>query len=218
VIYEGCVGLESFTRDPIGYRGSPYDLYEYVDAQPLRKTDPSGKLGVPGCVADPYTDPPTTPFSGTKCRIAVRCGPATYSGVRVGTHCGLIVETDDGISSVDGTGGCENNFNWVTPVVDYGTTGPFTDFDISVCECLRTRSKQWNDMDLPRDPFGNNSNTSLGCLTKKCGVSIDFGSSGAPSGFERKCCFKWGISLPCHHSPSPPRPCLQEGDCCDKIW
>ena len=42
MIYESRGGLEFFTRDPIGFKGSPYDLYEFVDGNPLGKTDPSG--------------------------------------------------------------------------------------------------------------------------------------------------------------------------------
>jgi len=33
---------ESFTRDPIGYKGSPFDLYEFLDTSPLQKYDPMG--------------------------------------------------------------------------------------------------------------------------------------------------------------------------------
>ena len=32
------------TRDPIGFEGSEWGLYEFVDSQPLLKTDPSGKI------------------------------------------------------------------------------------------------------------------------------------------------------------------------------
>ena len=35
------------TRDPIGFRGSPWDLYEYVESNPLNVIDPSGLLYVP---------------------------------------------------------------------------------------------------------------------------------------------------------------------------
>ena len=44
-IYEGCVGLESFTRDPMKYKGSPYNLYEYLDGGPLYRVDPLGLEG-----------------------------------------------------------------------------------------------------------------------------------------------------------------------------
>jgi len=42
VISESCVGLESFTRDPIGYLGSKYSLYEYCKANPQKRIDPTG--------------------------------------------------------------------------------------------------------------------------------------------------------------------------------
>ena len=39
------------SRDPIGYEGSPFNLYEYVESNPLRYTDPTGNipLAVAGC-------------------------------------------------------------------------------------------------------------------------------------------------------------------------
>jgi len=51
VISESCVGLESFTRDPIGYEGSKWDLYEYVNSKPLVEIDPSGEIAVPAICA-----------------------------------------------------------------------------------------------------------------------------------------------------------------------
>ena len=45
MIYESCVGLESFTRDPIGFEGSEWDLYEYCESTPLGYTDPFGLRG-----------------------------------------------------------------------------------------------------------------------------------------------------------------------------
>ena len=41
-IYESCVGLESFTRDPIGFDAGGELLYEYVDGNPLDGLDPEG--------------------------------------------------------------------------------------------------------------------------------------------------------------------------------
>ncbi len=154
-------------------------------------------------------------FAGcATCNIAVRCGSAFWG---LGQHCGLIVETDSGTYAIDGTGGCENNLDWTKTIGDYGQTGPFTSFPRSVCECHRVKTKQWNDMEFSRDPLGNNRNTSFGCLTRKCGICIDFGSSGPPIGFGRKCCMQWGVRLKCPKSPSLPPPSLCDGDCCDKI-
>ncbi len=43
-IYESCVGLESFTRDPIGFEGSPWNLYESLASTPLIAVDHDGLL------------------------------------------------------------------------------------------------------------------------------------------------------------------------------
>jgi len=45
MISESCVGLESFTRDPIGLRGGP-SQYNYVYASPLMYLDFNGEFGV----------------------------------------------------------------------------------------------------------------------------------------------------------------------------
>ena len=45
---ESSVGLESFTRDPIGYMGSPWDLYEFVKGRSVLQVDPYGLTGDPG--------------------------------------------------------------------------------------------------------------------------------------------------------------------------
>jgi len=43
VIYDYRIRLESFSRDLIGYGGSPYLLYEYGEGVPLTTVDPVGK-------------------------------------------------------------------------------------------------------------------------------------------------------------------------------
>jgi len=57
VISESCDGLESFTRDPIGFEGSPYDLYEFLSSRALIRTDPEGKN-------DAYDPPVGNPNAG----------------------------------------------------------------------------------------------------------------------------------------------------------
>jgi len=40
--------LEGFvTRDPIGYAGSDWNLYEYVESKPVHVVDPTGLEGKP---------------------------------------------------------------------------------------------------------------------------------------------------------------------------
>ena len=43
------------TRDPIGFEGSPFNLYDFVDSKPVFKTDPSGQSVCDGY--DDYDDP-----------------------------------------------------------------------------------------------------------------------------------------------------------------
>ena len=45
-IYESCDGLESFTRDPIGFDAKSELLYEFVAAGTLNGLDPSGKVAI----------------------------------------------------------------------------------------------------------------------------------------------------------------------------
>ena len=55
VVYDCRDGLESFTRDPIGFDGSKWDLYEFVEASPLQDLDPSGLFvdSVTACMLKP---------------------------------------------------------------------------------------------------------------------------------------------------------------------
>jgi RHS repeat-associated protein len=46
--YDPTLGRWS-SRDPIGFEGSPYNLYEYVDGNPIAKTDPTGLADCSKC-------------------------------------------------------------------------------------------------------------------------------------------------------------------------
>jgi len=52
LIYESCDGLESFTRDPIGFEGSEWNLYEVMEGMVLDGLDPTGLTLVSRCEDD----------------------------------------------------------------------------------------------------------------------------------------------------------------------
>ena len=53
--------IASFTRDPIGFKGSPYDLYEFCKSHALTRMDPSG-----------LKSDPRLPGEGGRCGCNVR--------------------------------------------------------------------------------------------------------------------------------------------------
>ncbi len=75
VIYESCVGLESFTRDPIGFLGG-INLYDYVAGQSLGSLDPSGNIPITcGCLkyGRQYGGPTSSPAI-EQFNVSVNCG------------------------------------------------------------------------------------------------------------------------------------------------
>ena len=68
MIYDYRDGLESFTRDPIGYEDGE-NLFQYVGSNPLLRLDPSGNKC---CVL--YWDSGNSTGSGSG-HVALKCGP-----------------------------------------------------------------------------------------------------------------------------------------------
>jgi hypothetical protein len=67
-IYETCDRLESFTRDPIGFDGGAYGIYEYCHTKPHIYMDPFGKQIMPPSIGAGYPiympaphEPPSPP-------------------------------------------------------------------------------------------------------------------------------------------------------------
>ncbi len=178
------------SRDPIGYKGKDFNLYRYCKDDPATLVDPLG----------------------TKCRIATRCGPARLSGVPLGTHCGIVVEDDDGTIAIDGSGGNTNTFDIEDPPIPWGTTSAFTDFPDSTCACIKNKVKKWNDLKVPRDSLDANSNWALNCLTGKCGITIPWEKGKEPEGWYGKECVEWRSDMSgpwgpvytcCKYKPKP---------------
>jgi len=177
------------SRDPIEERGGR-NLYGFVENNPVNRWDVLGRISEGGEWPIPpnSVDRPSGPFS--KCRVALRCGAVYRSGIKLGTHCGLIIDTGDGAYALDGSGGTSNRRD-VTPANTADATGPWTDNDPSVCECLFANVKPWNDRKVPRDNTCANSNWNLKCGLKKCNLQINWGSQDKPLGYDCKECSKY---------------------------
>jgi RHS repeat-associated protein len=127
---------------------------------------------------------------GLKCRVALRCDGVVRSGLRLGTHCGLVIETDDGVKDFDGSGGDEN-IRGLAAGTAGDATGPWTDLPGSVCACIFANIDSWNQRHVPRDHTCANSNWNLKCLTKKCKIDINWGSQEKPIGYDcRECVYE----------------------------
>jgi hypothetical protein len=194
------------SRDPLNERGFNFkltarlaaavnrhgeeNLYAFVGNDSIRTFDALGLVGEGGVWPPPPNEvnpPPTGPFK--KCRIALSCHMAHGPGnIPVGfNHCGLVIDTGDGVYDLNGSGGTENRRN-LTPGSAGDATGGWTDNDSSVCECLFSNIKPWNDKHVPRDNTCANSNWSLKCINKKCNVELDWGSQKPPLGYDCQEC------------------------------
>ena len=168
------------------------DPYEYVDGKSLYrgymalgKVDPRGNSSVA---------PGQGSGGGGGCEIAVRCGPAgESSGHHLGTHCGLVIQWDGNTWGVDGSGGDVNKIGWKLNPNNWGNTGPFNSYPDSVCTCLLEHTDDWNRDDIPRDHINHNSNYTLKCMLKGCGLKINWGGGSPPIGYDSNWkCLKWG--------------------------
>ncbi len=219
-------------RDPTGYEGSPNSLYEYVRARALISMDPKGLYQIADCVPDDYDEPPDQPWQGS-CNIKVRCfgfpinSPFSAFCGNKGMHCGLILDDGAGrVVSLDGSGGCENNFDWQEPAYQPPGqfTGPVGQYPTTVCECLRQKTKTWNSIKIPRSTTGCNSNTSLRCLAGACGLSGSI-SNGMPGNgctpFRYDSCKEYNCTLwsdPVVCFGKSKRVCFEHEDFCTFYW
>jgi RHS repeat-associated protein len=103
--------------DPLGL-AQDVNVYRYSRNSPTVRLDPSG----------------------LRCDIAIRCGPAVWLWITWGTHCGLVIETDDGKFWVDGSGGNVNIIQWEEWGGEWGPTGPSSPYPDSTCKCFAERT------------------------------------------------------------------------------
>ena len=177
-------------RDPIAERGG-LNVNGCVENNPINRWDVLGMISEDGDWPPPpnlIDSPPSGPFF--ECRIALSCTPIYRYGVYLGDHCGLLVDTGDGVYAVHGSGGTVNS-RWVTPGNAADATQPWTDNDPSTCQCLFLSVKPWNERRVPRDNLCANSNWNLRCAIKKCKIRVDWGSQSKPMGYDCKECIQW---------------------------
>jgi RHS repeat-associated protein len=185
--------------------------YAFVANDPLRKWDLLGMIGEGGVWPPPSNEvnpPPTGPFK--KCKIALMCHGVNFPHTPIPTgqqHCGLVIDLGDGVYDLNGGGGTENRRN-LTPGSASDASGPWTDNDPSVCECLFANIKSWNDKHVPRDNLCANSNWNLKCMNKKCNVKLDWGTQKLPWGYNCRECVRWGTTG--GSGSMPPVPCCVE--------
>jgi RHS repeat-associated protein len=182
-------GFQVYSRSRSRRSGLEPNLYVFVKNSPLNYSD----------------------ALGLKCRIALECSTVARSGVPLGTHCGIVIDSDNGVFDMNGSGGGVNTRNLTSGLLS-DATGPWTDEPDSVCDCIFANITPWNNMNVPRDHLCANSNWNLHCLVSKCNISINWGSQNQPIGYNCKVCKQWqtmplGISsVPCCQVWGP-KPC-----------
>jgi RHS repeat-associated protein len=206
--YNASTGMW-LNRDPLGEKGGK-NLYVFVYNDANNHWDKLGQNPIspekpPGNNIDP---PPSGPFS--KCRTALTCHRATADPTDIKLpfdHCALLIDTDDGVYLLNGSGGTRN-YRWVISASPSDRTGPWTDNDPSVCVCLFANVKPWNDRNVPRNNTCANSNWNLKCALKKCSVQLDWGNQKKPIGYHCKECVS-GSAYPPSSVPIPPPCCTK---------
>ena len=178
------------SRDPIGYAGSSWGLYEFVAGRALSSVDPTGFYSVggggmlyvfPGAIK---TVAPTGPVSPGKCRITVRCTPLIVVGA---THCGIRMEDANGSSEID-IGGSDGKCTFVNgPVGLWPFPTSYKDwwggeYDSSVCDCIQQTKAKINAENMRYSPTPSNgcsednpncnSNYATKCLLSNCGIAL----------------------------------------------
>lgn len=210
--YDAAVG-RWLSTDPIGFEGNDTNLYRYVRNLPTLLGDAWGQepqwnkypwptipeylLNVerfPGGQTLPSAE---TIQGDSNCYVYVHCSPVVAWGIDIGTHCGLTIDYNGKIVRFDGSGGDINQIE-----VRYGNLGhnPQTRFgiktqhDSKVCECLLAYPENFNIHRIPRKHMQGNSNWTLSCMEKKCGLKINWNMWGPPSFYAVPPCKKYELT------------------------
>jgi RHS repeat-associated protein len=193
-------------RDPKG-EGGGVNIYVFVNNDGVGKVDKLGE--VPWAPEPPPSNAVTPQGPFPSCKIAVKCTWATAFGIPIPfKHCGLVIDTGNGVYEMHGTGGTINT-QFMIPSSTSAATGPWTSQNPQVCACLVNRMATWNQLNVPRNNMCENSNWTLKCGLNKCSANVNWGSQSKPRGFNCRKCLRWS-------NPSSPigAPTGSGGGCC----
>ena len=197
-------------RDPLG-EGGGLNLVAFVNNDCVGKIDKLGE--VPWKPEPPPSNAVTPQGPFTTCKVAVKCTWATVFGVPIPIkHCGLVINTGNGVFEMHGTGGTINTV-YMVPSTASAATGPWKTQNPQVCACLVNRMSTWNQLKVPRNNRCQNSNWTLNCGLKKCKVNVNWGNQSKPLGFNCRTCLKWYVPKSPIGAPtgSPGGCCIQRG-------
>jgi RHS repeat-associated protein len=185
------------TRDPIGFEGSPWGLYEFAGGRALMSVDPTGWEGK--IIGEPISFPRRPPYiiPRGKCILAFECTWTGGLGIP-GTnayHCGLMVKYWNesgpvtkhlhawGISPRQGeTGGCKIDSVSPSRVGGFTINSPVL-VPQSACECIVNNIEAYNNFMDRHDKYraipsnscdgspSCNSNFASACQLSKCNIS-----------------------------------------------
>ena len=192
-IYESRNRLESFSRDPIKYKGG---MNLYSSYMGLKKTDPKG-TDADEVEVDPYSGPLSGTFNVPpgQCFLAFECvgspAPGSHCGLRLGFRDSNNEWHDEhlhskGIYAEGGRGnGCKVTKRTDEDEIDsYTITSPVL-VPASACECILRNIESFNQFMGDNDNYqvfprpgdscgskpGCNSNYATKCQMTKCGIN-----------------------------------------------
>ena len=173
--YDSKVG-RWISEDPIGFKAKDMHLCRYAHNKPIYQNDPFGLVDKPATT--------TQPGDG-QCKIRFHCFAPLGSLEPDLYHCGLTVDYDGKVTTLDGTGASRplsgnvivTDMNLGADTAYYPPLGePAKEYDDGgVCECLvdkyPNKFKQGNaGKSFPANAVEGNSSWALSCMITKCGV------------------------------------------------
>src|SRR5262249_12977021 len=165
--YYGPTIQRFISEDPLEF-ASGANLYTYTHNDPINFVDPNGTC---------------------ECSVRVRCRPVNDGRARIvsADHCYVVVKNRSGAYRTLSGGPDPNNSHILRAWDDPGDPAPnsgnsLTDRTIyynaggnSVCntvDCLERETPLFDQLHLPYNPSGLNSNTFVSMITRKCAVPV----------------------------------------------